>query len=287
MKHLKTLLKVLRTKQWIKNLLIFAAPIGAGIGLNGQSVKTGIIGFLIFSLFASFVYVVNDFHDRAKDSIHPLKKYRPIASGSFSTRLVPVLLIGLIGMATVLAIDLDSNAIFTLFCYLTINLLYTFSFKNFASVELGLVASGYALRVLFGAQIYGLRPSSWLMISTFSAAFGVVAAKRRAELDDVERNMNDKRLVLSEYSSSGLQSTVTLAFGTSFTAYSLWLFEHSASLEILPILCGMLALIIFSYLLIESDRGNLESPENLVKEKTIFISSCVFVILNLLLVYTK
>jgi hypothetical protein len=123
------------------------------------------------------------------------------------------------------------------------------------------------------------------MVSTFSAAFGVVAAKRLAELEDSRRSSAEKRQVLSEYSSLALQSTTTLAFGTAFTTYSLWLFENPVELQILPLACEMLALVLAAFLLIESNRGRLETPENIVHSRKFMPIFSVFVILNLLLIY--
>jgi decaprenyl-phosphate phosphoribosyltransferase len=277
--------RLLRAKQWSKNLLIFAAPIGAGITPSISEVKIGILGLIGFSLSASGIYVLNDFRDRQLDRNHPQKKYRPIASGSVSEKVAYPLSISLFMAALIVVGDFGTEAIFTVCCYLLINILYTIRLKTFPVLELGIVAAGYSLRILFGAQIFNLVASSWLMVSTFAAAFGVIAAKRKSELDDTKRSTSSKRRVLDSYSSTSLQATSTLAFGTAFTTYSLWLFERSISFEILPLFCQMLALVIFAFLLMESDRGDLESPEDLVNSFNFMSIFTIFVVLNLVLLY--
>ncbi len=285
MKKVLVLFRLLRVKQWVKNLLIFAAPLGAGLEPSWTTLGVGCLGFLGLSLTASSIYIVNDYRDRVMDRSHPKKKYRPIASGEISENLALIIFILLLIVSIFLIKSFRLEAILTVFSYFVINIAYTFKLKTFPVLELGIVASGYSLRILFGAQIFSLVASSWLMVSTFSAAFGVVAAKRLAELEDSKRSSAEKRQVLSEYSSLALQSTTTLAFGTAFTTYSLWLFENPVELQILPLACEMLALVLAAFLLIESNRGRLETPENIVHSRKFMPIFSVFVILNLLLIY--
>jgi decaprenyl-phosphate phosphoribosyltransferase len=285
MKLLSTIPRLLRVKQWLKNFLIFAAPLGAGVSPSISALKIGILGFIGFSLSASAIYVLNDFRDRHIDRDHPKKKYRPIASGLVSEKIAIPISISLMLIALVAVKDFDSEAILTICCYILTNILYTFRLKTFPVLELGIVAAGFSLRILFGAQIFGLVASSWLMISTFSAAFGVIAAKRRSELDDAKRSKSSKRKVLDSYTSTALQATSTLAFGAAFTTYSLWLFEHSVKFQILPLFCEILALVIFAFLLIESDQGKLESPEDLVNSFNFMSIFAIFAVLNLVLLY--
>ena len=285
MGKISALFRLLRAKQWIKNVLIFAAPLGAGIDPSWSTLKIGSLGFIGFSLMASAVYIINDYRDREMDRSHPKKKFRPIASGEISEKLAQAVLILLLISSFISIKAFRSEAILTVFCYLLINIAYSYKLKTFPVLELGIVASGYSLRILFGAQMFSLVASSWLMVSTFSAAFGVVAAKRLAELEDTNRRSADKRQVLNEYSSLALQSTSTLAFGTAFTTYSLWLFEHAVDLQILPLACEMLALVLAAFLLIETSRGRLETPEDLVHSRKFRSIFLVFVFLNLVLLY--
>jgi decaprenyl-phosphate phosphoribosyltransferase len=286
MKYFKLLSKLLRTKQWLKNILILAAPIGGGIQLSFANAKVASLGLITFSLSASAIYVINDYHDRNIDRSNPLKKNRPFASGDVSANLAFPLSIFLFSAALFVGKNLGGDAILTLASYVVLNILYTFKLKYTPVIEMGVVASGYALRILFGAQIFSLIASGWLMISAFSVAFGIVAAKRRAEFIEINRPEHTKRIVLTFYSESSLQSISTLSFATAFTTYSLWLFEHSANLQILPLFCEIMALVLFAYLLIESERGTLESPEDLVHSLNFMTLFSVFACLNIILLQT-
>ena len=285
MKNISALFRLLRVKQWLKNLLVFAAPLGAGLEPSWATLRIGCLGFLGLCFIASSIYIMNDYRDRVMDRRHPKKKYRPIASGEISENLALIIFVLLLVVSTFLIKSFRFEAILTVLTYFVVNIAYSFKLKNFPVLELGIVASGYSLRILFGAQIFSLVASSWLMVSTFSAAFGVLAAKRLAELEDSKRSSAEKRQVLSEYSSSALQSTTTLAFGTAFTTYSLWLFDNSAERQILPLACEMLALVLAVFLLIESNRGRLETPEEIFHSRKFTPIFSVFVFLNLLLIY--
>lgn len=282
---LETFYRLLRVKQWLKNLLIFAAPFGGGVQPSASSIKVGLLGFIIFSLSASAIYVLNDLLDRHRDRFHPQKKLRPIASGAVSLKIAVIFPIILVAISGFLMKDFGSEVSVTISCYIFMNIMYTFGLKNFPVLELGIVAAGYSLRILFGAQIFNLAVSSWLMVSTFSAAFGIISAKRRSEMLNTNLNQSSKRNVLNSYTENALQATSTLTFGASFTTYSLWLFSRAESFQILLLLCEVLALVLFVFLLLESERGKLESPEDLLQSNKFTIILTLFVVLNALLLY--
>jgi 4-hydroxybenzoate polyprenyltransferase len=278
-------LQLVRAKHWPKNLLIFAAPLGAGVEFTSTNLLTGFLGFLGFSLCASAIYVINDYIDQNGDKKHPVKKYRPIAAGLIKKRYVPLIILFLTGFSILVVSDFSFESKVTLLIYFILNLAYTFKLKTIAVLELGIVAFGYSLRILFGAQIFSLLASSWLMISTFCAAFGVIAAKRRAEVSATNRETSGKRQVLAGYNSSALYSVSGLAFGISFTTYSLWLFEHSINFQLLLLACEMLGLVLLAFLLIESEQNKLESPEDLLKSGKFMAIFAIFATLNLFLLY--
>lgn len=274
--------QLMRIKQWVKNLLIFAAPLGGGILPSLSTLKIGILGFISFSLMASSIYVINDFRDRKIDREHLHKKNRPIASGKIKESYAIPFFVALVALSLLMIREFEFDVFLTIIFYSILNVFYTLKLKNIAILEIGVVASGYSLRIIFGAQIFSLSASSWLLVSTFAAAFGITAAKRKSELDGTT---SQKRIVLTDYSSDGLQSLSTLAFGTAFTTYSLWLFEHDNGLQLLALTCTMLGLVLLSFLLVESERGKLESPEDLLNSSKFMAIFVIFAFLNMTLLY--
>ena len=271
--------------QWIKNILIFAAPIGASLPFLIDTIFTSLQGFIAMCFVASSIYLINDFQDRVVDSQHPVKKFRPIASGEFQSGIAIALSLILLVIGLLISFNISRNSSVTLVVYFVINLLYSLKLKQIAILELGIVSSGYAIRILFGAQIFELIPSRWLMICAFSAAFGVVVAKRKSELISENRSKIIGRNVLKEYTSSGLHSAATLAFSTSFTTYSLWLFEKEAQNQLILLSTEILGLVVFVTLIMKTDRGELETPENLKQHRALVATFCVFALLNFVLFY--
>ena len=95
MTTLRTLVRLLRVKQWTKNAVVYAAFVFA-FGDQQQNLAAWelwkvCLAALAFSFVSSAVYVLNDLHDAPQDRLHPIKKRRPIASGEAS----PVLALGL------------------------------------------------------------------------------------------------------------------------------------------------------------------------------------------------
>ena len=72
-------LRLMRPRQWSKNLLVFAALVFANRLLDAESVRLSLLGFASFCLASSSVYIVKDMLDVERDRLHPTKRRRPIA----------------------------------------------------------------------------------------------------------------------------------------------------------------------------------------------------------------
>ncbi len=282
---MKNLIRLVRAKQWIKNVLIVAAPIGAAVEFTQQDIYILMKAFLAFSFVASVVYIFNDYRDRLVDSKHPTKRNRPLASGKISTVNAGFVALILITLGFTISIQVSKEASIYLLTYFLLNIAYSWKLKNISILEIVIVASGYSFRIIYGAEIFNLPVSKWLMVFVFTFAFGIVTSKRKAEYDAKDRDSTDRRKVLAEYSSNGLQSMTILSFSTSFTSYSFWIFEKNVKFELIPLACEVLALLIFSKLVLDSDQGKLESPEKLISVNPISSVLFLFALLNLLVIY--
>lgn len=98
------MIKGLRPKQWVKNVLVLAAPLAAG-NFTGRTLIDVALAFIVFCLGASSIYLVNDALDVDSDREHPTKRFRPIASGMLPIKLAFGMAIALI----VAAIGLSSR----------------------------------------------------------------------------------------------------------------------------------------------------------------------------------
>lgn len=172
-------LKLIRVSQWAKNFLIFLPLIMAN-EYSFFNIYTAIIGFFIFSLAASTVYIFNDLLDLSLDRIHPTKKYRPIASNSISkSKAIIVLAILLI---TSLFLGKANNVISILVIYFFLNIIYTLIVKKIKFLDIILLSSFYIIRIYFGGELIEIEISIWLYVFSIIAFISLVILKRVNEI---------------------------------------------------------------------------------------------------------
>lgn len=243
------LVRALRPKQWVKNVLLVAAPALAGTLLEPRVLADVAIGIACFILASSAVYLVNDVRDVAADRLHPVKRHRPIASGAVSPALAlaaaALLVTASVALALVL-LPLGFTAV--LAAYLIITLAYQLGVKDIPIWELAVVAAGFVLRLIAGGTATGTPLSSWFLIVGGGASFYVVVTKRRGELVELGEHAATHRASLGAYGMDQLLAAQAAALAVTTTAYSLWAFnyapgaEPSAWLElsVVPLFLGML-----------------------------------------------
>ena len=95
-------LRARRPKQWVKNILVFAAPVAAGTLFDTQVLLNSLWAFVAFSLISASIYLINDIRDVEADRLHPKKRFRPIAAGELST--TPATILAALTMAASLGI---------------------------------------------------------------------------------------------------------------------------------------------------------------------------------------
>jgi decaprenyl-phosphate phosphoribosyltransferase len=220
-------LRLLRPRQWIKNLLVFAAPGAAGVLDEAAMVARTSVVALAFCLAASGTYCLNDAADVEADRLHPTKANRPVASGQVTPTAARVLGVGLLLASLVAAGTTGSMATVGIVAlYVATTTAYTHWLKHVAVVDLMVVAAGFVIRALAGAVGTDIPVSEWyLIVASFGSLF-LVAGKRASELDlgaDAERH----RRALGEYSASFLLLVKAMAAGVTLLAYCLWAFERA------------------------------------------------------------
>jgi decaprenyl-phosphate phosphoribosyltransferase len=73
-------LRAMRPKQWVKNVLVFTAPLAAGRLFEPAVAIATLWAFLAFALMSASIYLFNDIRDVDADRLHPRKRFRPIAA---------------------------------------------------------------------------------------------------------------------------------------------------------------------------------------------------------------
>lgn len=259
------MIRLLRCKQYIKNLLMLAPLFCSGELFDRAKLSRGIRGFLVFCLVSSFVYILNDILDMEKDRLHPQKKYRPLASGSVSVRSAAVLAGVLLVPAFLLNGTIGSpSATAVLLCFLIVNAAYSLGLKNIPILDLALLVSGFFFRLQYGALVTGISVSGWLYLTVMAMAFYFALAKRKGERLHAGTAGRD---VLRHYSDAFLDRNLSLFMGLGIVFYALWsmdegtLQRHGSLPLIVTVPCLVLLILRFQT---DMDKDTAENPAEVI-----------------------
>ncbi|GAA1757139.1 decaprenyl-phosphate phosphoribosyltransferase [Streptomonospora arabica] len=258
------LLRAVRPKQWLKNLLVFAAPGTAGLLGDPVVLAWSAAAFVLFCAASSGTYLLNDVRDAPRDRLHERKRTRPVAAGELSPSVAA-------GTGAVLLLAAPAAAVPTgnwpllavLAGYLVLTTAYTLVLKNAAVLDLVAVAGCHVLRAVAGGAAIGVPLTRWFLIVVCLGALLVVTGKREAELRTPGAART--RDALGRYSLSYLTQVRTMASAAMIVTYCLWALEDPATTpasvvhgaSIVPFI-----LVVLRYHLLV-DRGVGEEPEEI------------------------
>jgi len=219
------LLRLLRAHQWVKNGFVFIGLLFGDVSNNWGLRGDVLLAAAGFCLLSSCVYVLNDIFDRKADQMHPLKRSRPIASGTVGTgaALALAFVCATAGLALGAAASVRVAAI--LGAYLLLNLAYSAGLKHVAILDVFIIAAGFMLRIFAGTWGVGIAPSHWLLLCGLLLTIFLGFAKRRAELMVSEgdgSNGASQRPVLDEYSPALLDTMMAISAAGVIVSYSLY-----------------------------------------------------------------
>jgi 4-hydroxybenzoate polyprenyltransferase len=281
------LLKAMRPKQWVKNLLLFA---GFVFTVNERwhpfspamwtYLADAAAAFTLFSLVSSAVYLTNDVLDVENDRQHPTKRNRPIASGALPARLAVVVAMLLIPVCLLGAYLLQPLFALVMAGYLVMQVGYVFSFKHIVLLDVFILALGFVIRAVSGAVVIGAMISPWLYTVTLLGSLFLALCKRRSELVLLEGRAGDHRKILELYTSSLLDSLISIVASSTIMAYSLYTFTspklpaHNLMMLTIPfVIFGM-----FRYVYLSHSRNAGGSPEEVfLKDKPIIITIALWI----------
>ncbi len=255
-------LRALRPKQWVKNVLVVAAPAAAGTLDSGPTVARTFGAIAAFIIASGSIYLFNDAADADLDRVHPTKRHRPIPAGEIQVAVARRVGAVLAASATVGAVALDPAFGLVIAVYLAVNVSYSAGVKHWPWIELAAVASGFLLRAIGGGAATATPLSSWFLVVVSSVALFVVVGKRSAELR--RTSGNGGRPALGAYTAGSLKAVSTASAATAVVAYALWIVNQDLVIDWLAIL----SLVPFAGSLaryaavIESGRG--EDPEDIL-----------------------
>lgn len=285
----KSLLKLIRVRQWFKNMVLLLGAFFGGLMFEFSVYPLLILGFFLSCAASSFNYIVNDLIDLDQDRLHPEKaRSRPLASGEVSKPVAVILAVGFLVIALVPAWFLSFQFFLMIGLIIATGNLYNAVLKHHTFVDVISLAMIYIWRVAAGCFLVGLFVSPWLWVGVFLAALFLVLCKRRADLDLLgdEEAKNHKR-VYEQYNKDLLDQAVTLIANALFIVYCIYAilgpFEEEQGQLVLQndavmILSIPFALyLILRYLsLLSNDPRIARSPYKAIKDRGLLIGGLCF-----------
>ena len=287
------IIELIRPKQWVKNLFVFAPILFAGKLLDYQLLLTNILAFLAFCSVSSSVYVLNDISDVESDRVHKKKRYRPIAAGYVSVNQAKILFVFLLAITALIYLQLPFLFFLTIGAYLVNNLLYSFRIKNIVLLDVFSISIGFILRVVAGAVAIDVSVSSWMVITTIFISLFLGISKRRAELSGPnQENLEKQRKVLSDYDVIFVDQLNTIAATGTIISYALYTVSEKAisafHSDKLIYTTPFVLYGIFRYLYLLHQKNLGESPTQIVtKDIPIIIKSLLWLIVCGLIIYKE
>ena len=258
-------LRTMRPRQWVKNVLVLAAPFAGGeLFAPGIAVQL-VIAFAAFSIAASGIYLINDANDVQADRAHPTKRLRPIAAGIVPVRLAIAVAVVLLAGALALSLLAGVPLLVVVGVYVAVQLSYCFWLKHQPVLDICIVASGFLLRAIAGGAATDIPLSQWFLLSAGFGSLFMVAGKRYAEMVLSERTGAKIRKSLESYSPSYLRFVWALSATTLIMTYCLWAFEireaeHNTVWSVISIVPFVIAVLRYS---VDVDGGNGGEPEEI------------------------
>jgi decaprenyl-phosphate phosphoribosyltransferase len=287
----RALVRALRPKQWLKNLLVVAVPAAAGSLDQSKIVFETLIAFVALCLASSGGYLWNDAADVEADRAHPTKRHRPIASGEVPVSLAWVLGAVLVVAAIGLSFAADVDLAITVASYVGLTAAYTRWLKHIPVVDIVTIATGFLLRAIAGAAATGIPVSDWFLIVAGFGSLFMVAGKRHGEARELGDDRAAIRSTLGEYSDAYLGYLRGVTSGVLLVSYCVWVFEKADELgnsgvPWIELTTAPFTVAILRYaMLIDLGRG--AAPEELVlSDRILLVAGVVWAALAGIGVYT-
>lgn len=278
---LRALVKAMRPKQATKNLFLFAALVFTGQLFQPTALLKVLFAFLLFTLTAGSIYLLNDLLDVEADRQHPKKCKRPIASGELPVPLawsaMVLIALGSIGMG--LALTPNHRFGYALLAYFLLQIAYCVYLKHQVLLDVFTIAAGFVLRVVAGALVIDAHISHWLMLCSLQLALFLGFGKRRQELVLMGEKAGQSRAILGEYSLKFLDQMINLVCAMTLVCYSVYSVESQTAVKhphlyftVPPVIYG-----VCRYLYLVYQKGEGGAPDEvLLKDRNLQIDIVVW-----------
>ena len=224
---MNNIIRLIRPQQWLKNVFVMVPMFFGGSLLDISDIRASVLTFIAYSFVASSVYCFNDINDVEADRRHPVKCRRPLASGAMSmgaARALMALTLLLACAVTALLGDLQHvlRVGGVLLFYYVMNLCYCAKLKQYAIIDVCVVAFGFVLRVLAGGYATDIAPSKWLVLMTFLLTLFLSFAKRRDDVLRMNETGEPPRKNTIRYNLTFINQAITITAAVTLVCYIMY-----------------------------------------------------------------
>ena len=289
--EISILFKIIRIKQWYKNIVIFLPLVFSLSLLNLDSLYLTIAGFVALGLASSALYIRNDVLDIEFDKQHPIKKFRPLASGQISKKNAYIIFILLLSSSLIIAAILNWKLVIVLIFLFVNTTVYSHWLKKFVYVDLLSISLNFVIRVLAGLvllppEFFGII-SPWLIFGVFLVAFFLGLMKRKSEIITLKEKAVLHREVLSKYSIKNLNYSLLIVSVLVMITYSLYsIINDPTSDNRLIFTIPIVAIIIFRQYYLSEKSISLNKFSEVINDKISLLAIIVYIITTILLLYS-
>jgi len=222
-------MRLLRVRDWVKNVFVLAALVFSGRLGSLRSVILSLVAFAAFCALSSATYVFNDICDREDDRKHPLKRQRPVASGQVGVAEAGIASVLCLAIGVLLCVAVGRAFLVVGTLLVLLNVLYTVALKRLAIADVMCIASGFALRSFAGGVAIGVPVSVWLLVCTFTLCMFLGFGKRRCELAVLKGGeaTSPDRSALGVYSLPLLDQLLAVCGGLAILTYVLYTIDSA------------------------------------------------------------
>ncbi len=285
-------LKLIRIKHWLKNALIFFPLFFNRSIFESNKLLICLMGFFVFSLISSTVYVINDIMDIENDRKHAIKKNRPLAAGIISINEAK----GVIAILFILSLIIMTFSYFNIIqsiliyiipiFYLILNIFYSTILKHYPIIDVVVLSVGFLLRIIYGGVITDIEVSKWLYLMVIFGSLFMGFGKRRNE---IIKNGKESRKVLQFYTKEFLDKNMYVCLTLAIVSYTLWCVDDVTITRInndllywtVPVLMVILQLYSLN---IEKDSHG-DPVEVILSDRKLISLIIIFIVLITFIVY--
>ena len=223
--NIKHIIKVARPTHWMKNIFVILPVFFGGAILNTTQAISAALTFMSFSLAASAIYCLNDIVDVDADRAHNVKRHRPIASGAITIpQAYGMMTISLLASIVLMLLlpEGQANTITVIITYFLLNVAYCLKLKEYAIIDVCIVASGFVLRILAGGFATGVQLSKWIVLMTFLLTLFLAFAKRRDDVLKMNETGRAPRKNTSRYNLTFINQAITITGTVMLVCYIMY-----------------------------------------------------------------